>query len=110
MYICLDIHVTHTHTATHTQQHTHTHKVSLTPVQVCMYVYACMHVCVQLLAHYPHAHVFVHSSPPPWGPGDSEAAVRDVEAMYRDIIGPTHLRHVIISSLNPKSANLNPEL
>jgi len=104
MYTSLDIHVTHTHTGTHTQQHTHTHKVSLTPMQVCMYVYACMHVCVQLLAHYPHAHVFVHSSPPPWGPGDSEAAVRDIEAMYRDIIGPTHLRRVIISNLNPKHA------
>ena len=57
---------------------------------------------MQLLAHYPHAHVFVHTSPMPWsGQEDSEAAVRDVQAMYREIIGPTHLRHVIITNLNP---------
>ena len=98
MYICLDIHVTHilTHSNTHTETHTLSLSLSLS--------HASMYVCVQLLAHYPHAHVFVHSSPPPWGPGDSEAAVRDIEAMYRDIIGPTHLRRVIISNLNPKHA------
>ena len=55
-----------------------------------------MYVCVQLLTHYPNAHVFVHTSPyrakghakgsawsdPPWaGQGDFEAAVRDIQAM-----------------------------
>jgi len=109
MYTSLDIHVTHTHSNTHTTTHTQRHK-TLSLTHASMYVCVCMYVCVQLLAHYPHAHVFVHSSPPPWGPGDSEEAVRDIESMYRDIIGPTHLRHVIISNLKPKPANLNSKL
>ena len=71
---------------------------------------------MQLLTHYPNAHVFVHTSPhrakghakgsawsdPPWaGQGDFEAAVRDIQTMYSEIIGPAHLRHVNITNLNP---------
>jgi hypothetical protein len=101
---------------------------SLVSMYVCVRMYECMYVCscsrttstrvmcavahavstrvfcVQLLTHYPHAHVFVHTSTLPWaGQEDSEAAVRDVQAMYREIIGPDHLRHY-----QPKPWTLNP--
>ena len=58
-----------------------------------------------VLNQYPNAHVFVHSSPPPWDGADSTEAVRDVEAMYRETIGAPHLRHVVITD---SSSELQP--